>query len=209
MVSEKEGKLLVSIARKAIWEMLSIGKRVNVENKITEKAGVFVTLETYPEKELRGCIGFAEAHEKTEEMTVDAALYAAFEDSRFPQLKKEELERIIIDVSLLSEPKPIDCKKPQEIPKKIKAGRDGLTIDCNGKRGLLLPIVAAERNWSEDEFLGHVCMKAGLDENEWKKGNAKICTFETQIFAEKTPGGKAEEIKCEDILKRQRERNKK
>ncbi|MFQ6109492.1 MAG: AMMECR1 domain-containing protein, partial [Candidatus Aminicenantales bacterium] len=47
----------------------------------------------------------------------------------------------------------------------------------------LLPQVPVEWDWDVETFLNHGCLKAGLEEDEWKKG-ARIEIFEAQVFQE-------------------------
>jgi hypothetical protein len=63
-----------------------------------KKLGVFVSLHTYPEHNLRGCIGFPIAHMPLWQSVKEAAKSAAFEDPRFLPLSKEELKEIIIEI---------------------------------------------------------------------------------------------------------------
>jgi hypothetical protein len=76
---------------------------------------------------------------------------------------------------------------PDKMPEKIKIGRDGLIVEQGGRQGLLLPVVAAEQGWDAETFLCHCCLKAGLQEDCWRRG-AKVYTFQAKVFSEKTPG---------------------
>ncbi|MCX6772055.1 MAG: TIGR00296 family protein [Candidatus Micrarchaeota archaeon] len=193
-----QGQYLVSLARQAIEGYLANGKKVSPSRSggaLLEKRGVFVTLETYPKHELRGCIGYPLPIKELALATVDCALSAAFDDPRFPPVEKCELGRLVIEVSVLSVPEEIKVKKPEEYLKKIKVGRDGLIIHYGYSSGLLLPQVPIEWNWNEEEFLCQVCEKAGLPRNMWQSPSAKISSFGAQIFSEKTPGGSAEQKK--------------
>ena len=68
---------------------------------------------------------------------------------------------------------------------KIVVGKHGLIIEKGNKRGLLLPQVATEYNWTSEEFLNHTCSKAGLPQNTWKeKTDFKIYTFEANVIEE-------------------------
>lgn len=192
-ISLEDGTYLVSLARRAISEYFKTGKKIMPDKTggvLSEKRGVFVTLETYPARELRGCIGYPMPIKELALSVVDCALAAAFEDPRFPQLEKEELEKLVVEVSVLSVPERIKVKNPQELVKKIKVGRDGLIIDYGYSSGLLLPQVPIEWNWDEKEFLCQVCQKAGLPQDMWLSPSASISKFEAQIFFEDRPAGK-------------------
>ena len=192
-ISLEDGTYLVTLARRAISEYFKTGKKIMPDRTggaLSEKRGVFVTLETYPARELRGCIGYPMPIKELASSVVDCALAAAFEDTRFPQLEKNELEKLVIEVSVLSVPEKIKVKTPQDYVKSIKVGRDGLIIEYGYSSGLLLPQVPVEWNWDEKEFLCEVCQKAGLPQDMWLSPSAKISSFQAQIFFEDKPGGK-------------------
>ena len=187
-----QGQYLVSLARQSIEGYLANGKKVmptRADGSLSEKRGVFVTLENHPSHDLRGCIGYPLPIKELALATVDCALSAAFDDPRFPPVEKSELGKIVIEVSVLSVPEQVHVKKPEEYLKKIKVGRDGLIIHYGYSSGLLLPQVPVEWNWNEEEFLCQVCEKAGLPRNMWQSPSARISSFSAQIFSEKTPGG--------------------
>lgn len=192
-LSADQGAYLVSLARNAIDNYLTNGKKTVPERKegaLCEKRGVFVTLESYPSHELRGCIGYPLPIKELALATVDNALHAAFEDGRFSPVEKDEMPKITVEVSALSIPEVVQVKDPLEYPHKIKVGRDGLIIEYGYSSGLLLPQVPIEWNWNEKEFLGHLCEKAGLPPNMWKSPSVKIKRFEAAIFCEEKPQGK-------------------
>ncbi|MCX8198287.1 MAG: TIGR00296 family protein [Candidatus Micrarchaeota archaeon] len=197
-ISAQDGAYLVGLARRAIEHYFESGKSLLPQKRdgvLGEKRGVFVTLESYPQKELRGCIGYPLPIKELALAVVDNALHAAFEDPRFPPLDKRELKQVVIEVSVLTVPERIEAKDPSEYPKKIKVGRDGLIIEYGYSSGLLLPQVPVEWNWNEEEFLCQVCQKAGLPPSMWRSPSAKISRFEAAIFAEKEPGGRVERKK--------------
>lgn len=193
MLSLKEGEKLIGIARKAI-ELSFEDKgheRWDVSEKaLCRKAGVFVTLHYLKgrKKELRGCIGFIKSKIPLWEAVSEAAKLAAFDDPRFPPLIKEDLEKIRIEISVLTEKKMIETKeikKPEEILRQIEIGKDGLIVEYSGFSGILLPQVAIEHGWDAEHFLEQTCIKAGVSPKDWKNKSCKICKFQCQIFSEK------------------------
>lgn len=203
---EQYGELLVKIARKAIEEYIEKGKVIKPEEhfeipeEIKKKRGVFVTLLTYPEKELRGCIGYAEPLFELYKATVDAAISAATRDPRFPALKFEEIDRTIVEVTVLTPPELIEVNEPEEYLEKIKIGKHGLIIEKGLRRGLLLPQVPVEQKWNTKEYLSYLCLKAGIEPSAWLSRDARIYCFEGIVFEEIEPKGKVvrKEIKaCE------------
>jgi len=190
MISLKEGNRLVKLARKIIESYFS-EERVDVK-EYGEKRGLFATLHKYPSKELRGCIGFPEPVMDLNYALAEAAKASAFSDPRFMPVLKDEIDNIIIEVSVLTKPGII-----KDI-KEIKIGRDGLIIECKGKGGLLLPVVAAEHKWNVKEFLEHTCIKADLNKDCWKEKDCKIYTFQSQVFSEVKPDGEVVEKKISE-----------
>ncbi|MCS7132446.1 MAG: TIGR00296 family protein [Nitrososphaeria archaeon] len=194
----EEGTYLVKLARKAIEVHLSgkIPKAPgNVPERLRMKSGVFVTLTTYPERSLRGCIGYPMPLYELAEATIMAAVASAFQDPRFPPLGPEELDEVVVEVSVLTPPEEIKYSDPRELPNLINIGVDGLIIETGVTSGLLLPQVPVEYNWGPEEYLMHLCMKAGLPSTYWLTGRAKIYKFTAQIFEEESPRGKVVEKK--------------
>jgi len=168
-----DGKKLIQLARDSIKN-----KESSIKD-FEEKRGVFVTLYSYPKKELRGCIGFPEPVKELKEAVKDAAKSAAFRDSRFNSIS--ENEEFVIEISILTEPKLVEDLK------NIKIGEDGLIVDFQGQRGLLLPQVFVEWKVNIEQALEMTCEKAGLEKDCYKEKNCKFYKFQAQIFAEKTP----------------------
>ncbi len=201
-LSLKDGEYLVKLARKSVeYFIQSSGDLLKVSEEdvpkiLCEKMGVFVTInrvrikdDKVISKELRGCIGFPYPIKPLYEATIEAAVEAAFNDPRFPPLGYEELKSVIFEVTVLSQPEEIRVNHPLEYLRKIKIGRDGLIIERELYKGLLLPQVPVEYNWSVEEFLMHLCLKAGLPPNSWLDKNTKIYRFEGVIFVETVPEG--------------------
>jgi hypothetical protein len=199
--SAKQGEALVKAARNSI-ELFLINPRFDkkiVEESIAqfgEKHGIFVTLEFYPTKELRGCIGFPRAVAPLNESIVDAAIAAAFEDPRFVPVSKKELGDLTVEISVLSKPELITGGSRGRLSA-IKVGRDGVIVEYGLYSGLLLPIVAVEQHWGEQELLEQACVKAGLSTNYWSQPNVNVYRFQTQVFREDSPMGNVSEVVLE------------
>ncbi|MHA1722290.1 MAG: TIGR00296 family protein [Candidatus Baldrarchaeia archaeon] len=196
--SLEEGEFLVKLARKSVETYVKEKRRISVPKdvpeKLKQKAGVFVTLNKIIEVEqhkttLRGCIGYPYPTLPLVEATIDAAIQAAVNDPRFPPVTETELDKILVEVSVLTPPKLIEVDDPKEYPKKIKIGRDGLIVESGFFKGLLLPQVPIEWKWNEEEFLSHCCMKAGLTPDCWLEKDVKIYSFQAEIFEEESPRG--------------------
>lgn len=190
-MEQKKGEFLVKLARESIERYLK-GKgypQIKIDEH-EKKGGVFVTLTTYPENELRGCIGYIEPIFFIPEATIKAAIAAATQDPRFPPLSLKELDNITVEVTILSPPKLIKVKSPKDYLKKIKIGKHGLIVEKGSYRGLLLPQVPIEHKWDEEEFLCYTCMKAGLPPDCWFEESTKVYKFTGEIFKEEKPKGR-------------------
>ncbi|MEE8183451.1 MAG: TIGR00296 family protein [Thermoplasmata archaeon] len=193
MYSEEDGDLAVLAARKVVENYVrgEVQHDLDLPDGFEEKSGVFVTIDTFPARELRGCIGYPEPFFPLKEALVKASQEAT-RDPRFPPLREAELDDIVIEVSLLTPPEEVIVRKPKEILKSIVIGRDGLIARKGVFRGLLLPQVAVDWEWDVEEFISHTCMKAGLRSDDWLKGDTRIYKFSAEIFGEKTPRGEIE-----------------
>ncbi len=121
-------------------------------------------------------------------------------DPRFAPLRQDEfLRSIAVEVTVLSPIEHIMVKSPLDLPLNIKVGRDGLLVDGVGTKGLLLPQVAVDEGFDEEEFLNECCLKAGLMPDAWVTGSVKVARFQGQIFSEESPGGRVFERKLRGI----------
>ncbi len=187
--STETGEFAVKAAR-AIIENACGGPAPSVSypSLFEKNAGVFVTINTYPSLNLRGCIGYPEPVFPLREALVKAA-QGATQDPRFDPLSTEELDKIVVEVSVLTPPVLLKVKKPKEYFDKVKIGRDGLIAAKGGLKGLLLPQVPIEWKWNVEEFLSNTCMKAGLPHDAWSNPGTEIYSFQAEIFSEEEPKG--------------------
>lgn len=142
---------------------------------LAEARGVFTSL--YLHRALRGCVGYVLPVNSVYRAVAETARAAAFEDTRFSPVTREEATELEIELSILSPPKPISAES-------IEIGRHGLLIGMAGYRGLLLPQVPVEHHWDRVTFLEQTCRKAGLPLDAWQKG-ASIEAFSAEVFGEK------------------------
>lgn len=191
MLSKSDGIELVELVRQTISDYFKNGKVTIKETKFKQKRGVFVSIHKHPNHELRGCIGYPYPTLPLGEAIQRASISAAFQDTRFLPLSEEELKDVVLEVSILTEPELIEVKTPKEYLKKIEIGKDGLIMECNLHKGLLLPQVPLqfEPRWDVETFLENTCMKSGLLSDMWLDPKVKIYKFQCRIFKEKIPSG--------------------
>ena len=185
-LTEEEGKYLLSVARQTIEEALFQSgseppKDADVSPKFSERRGTFVTLTI--DGQLRGCIGHIIPQESLIEGVRINAINAAFRDPRFRPLPKDEFDRIDIEVSILTEPKPLAYTNGDDLLRKLRPGVDGVIIKRGAQQATFLPQVW-EQLPDKKAFLTHLCLKAGLDADEWKRGELNVSTYQVQAFEE-------------------------
>lgn len=191
----EEGKFLVRLARKAVNEYLENKKQIkapeDTSQKLSQPCGVFVTINSIKsgDKKLRGCIGYPYPTTPLTQAVIESAINAATQDPRFYPISLDELETVVFEVSVLTPPQIIKVEKPSQYPSKIKVGEDGLIVEKNIFKGLLLPQVPIEWKWDNEQFLCQCCIKAGLPPDCWLLKDTKIYKFQAIIFEEEKPRG--------------------
>ncbi|MEO8144203.1 MAG: AmmeMemoRadiSam system protein B [Betaproteobacteria bacterium] len=160
--AEQAGRVLIEIARGAISNGLGLNSVPTKRNHLPwllQPGATFVTLTK--DGQLRGCIGSLAAVRPIGEDVASNARAAAFQDPRFPKLKRDEWPLCRVEVSMLSAPKPIAFADEAELLARIRAGDDGLILECDGKRATYLPQVW-EALPDKRQFLDQLLKKAGL-----------------------------------------------
>ncbi len=141
---------------------------------LAEPRGAFTTL--YYREGLRGCVGFVLPVTPLYRTIAESARGAAFEDSRFSPVTRDEAPELQVSLSVLSPPQPIKANQ-------IEIGRHGLLVSLGQYRGLLLPQVPVEHGWDRIQFLEQTCRKAGLPLDAWQTG-AKLEAFTAEVFSD-------------------------
>lgn len=187
MLSDAQGKELVQLARTAVERYVRESMVVKPEKEDLTMSGVFVTLNFVKGKEehLRGCIGFAMPYRPLRQSVIEAAIAAATEDPRFPPVDSKELDKIVFEVSVLTEPKELGS----DYKKQIRIGKDGLLLRWKHGSGLLLPQVPVELGWDVEEYLANICYKAGAPIDALQDSSSKLFSFRALVFKELEPRG--------------------
>lgn len=179
-ISKEDRLSLLKLARDNIRSRLLEGSFVKLEEKnysqsLKSQLGAFVTLRTGGK--LRGCIGRINASEPLYETIKQMSAAAAFNDSRFDPLTRDELEEVTIEISVLSKMRKIDSIED------IEPGKHGVYLRRGHTSATFLPQVATEQKWNREELLGNLAKnKAGLGWLGWK--DADIYIYEAVIFEE-------------------------
>lgn len=188
MLTDEQGKILIRLARQVIEENLEIEPTNPVSDEeladpvFQEDKPLFVTLNK--NGQLRGCIGSLLGTESVAEAIKRHAVNAAFFDQRFSPVTEAEVPKLEINVSLLTEPQPLEYTVGDDLEKKLRPGIDGVILrDPTMGAATFLPQVW-EQLPTVSQFLNHLCGKAGLPEDTWHKRHLQIQTYQVQYFKE-------------------------
>lgn len=181
-----DGDRLPELARQHLQEVLA-GRRglkpadlQATDGALAGDGACFVTLTA--NKQLRGCIGTLAAHRSLAEDLLKNAEAAAIRDPRFLPVERTELDRLEIEVSILSEPKPFPYQDGQDLLARLLPGVHGVILIQRGKRATFLPQVW-EQLPDPVQFLSHLCRKAGLGTDCWQQ-HPEILVYTVEKFEE-------------------------
>lgn len=159
-------KILLDIARKSIYtafdNSLQLNKQyyLNSFKELEEQRATFVTLTL--NGNLRGCIGSLVAYNSLYEDIFLNARKAAFNDPRFSPLTYDELNKIKIEVSILTPAKLLKYRDIEDLKQKITPFKHGVILKYENHQATFLPQVWEQLN-SFEEFISSLCKKANLD----------------------------------------------
>jgi AmmeMemoRadiSam system protein A len=131
-----------------------------------EPGATFVTLR-WPDGRLQGCIGSLTARRSIAEDVAENAVAAATLDPRCPPLRTPaDVDRLDIELSILSPQEPIAFDTEAAAHAAIRPGIDGIVLGWNGHRATFLPSMWP-RLPDVRSFLGELKLKAGLERDFW------------------------------------------
>ncbi|MFW8601504.1 AmmeMemoRadiSam system protein A [Desulfobacterota bacterium M19] len=187
--TEEQGLYLLKLARFTIMRHLNLSPPAAEEEELAArltdpvfdvKRGIFVTLTIGGA--LRGCIGSLAACESVRQGVQRHAVNAAFNDHRFPPLTVSELTKVDIEISVLTEPRPLQFSNIDELLDRLRPGIDGVILRRGAATATFLPQV-----WEQlprvDEFMRHLCLKAGLAAEAWRQPGCTVETYQVKYFS--------------------------
>jgi AmmeMemoRadiSam system protein A len=183
LLNSRHGEMLLKLARQTLEQQFR-KEKISLEPDepaLSIKAAAFVTLKI--DGKLRGCIGNLEPVGALWEGIRDNAINAAFNDHRFSPLTPDELSAVQLDISVLSQPTPLEYQGAEDLLKKLRPGIDGVILRDGPRGATFLPQVWQQLP-SAEQFLGHLCLKAGLPQESWRQKNLEIQTYQVQCFEE-------------------------
>ncbi len=175
-----EQRLLLSLARESV--RAAVSGNPSPETPVDAPGlqgqfGAFVTLKTAGQ--LRGCIGNFVSEEPLYRTVQKMARASAVEDPRFfgRRIQPHEVDSLEIEISLLG---PLEKTSD---PLGLEIGKHGIFIQRGHRSGCLLPQVALETGWSQEEFLSYCCNgKAGLPPDAWRDPGTDVFLFTATII---------------------------
>jgi AmmeMemoRadiSam system protein A len=189
ILNEKEQSILLDLAHEAIrarleGEILAPPALNTLSPTLREDGASFVTLTL--RGQLRGCIGSLTPRRPLAVDVQENAVAAAFRDPRFPPLTEAEFDQIRVELSVLSQPEPLAYEGPDDLIRTLRPGVDGVVLRRGWNRATFLPQVW-EQLPQPEEFLGHLCYKAGLPVDAWQWPDVEIETYQVQKFKQPPP----------------------
>ncbi len=177
---------LLGLARLSIEQAVRHGgslsqEPVGLSPKCREPRACFVTLTK--DGVLRGCIGTLTAEGPLWQTVMINARGAAQRDTRFPPVMPDELADLRIEISVLSEPRPLQFSSPRELLDQLHPQRDGVVLHTGSHRATFLPQVW-ESMAGKTDFLERLCLKAGLARDAWREPEIAVEVYTVEAFAE-------------------------
>jgi len=181
-----EKKFLLTLARTTLTHVAADGhlpevSAKDVPPKLAETKACFVTLRE--NGTLRGCVGHIVPQEPLFQAVVDNAQSAATCDWRFPPVQSEEVGKIKIEISVLTEPQPLRFNSPEDLLGQLQPYEDGVVLRIGSCGATFLPQVW-EQIPDKVEFLNHLSEKAGCEPSAWRGKDTSISIYHVEAFNE-------------------------
>jgi len=182
----QEKKFLLNLARTTLVHVTTNGQlpeisAKDVPPKLAETKACFVTLTEHGE--LRGCIGHILPREPLYQAVEDNAQNAATRDWRFPPVQADEVDKIKIEISVLTEPQPLRFNSPEDLLGKLQPYADGVVLKIGSRGATFLPQVW-EQIPDKVEFLNRLSEKAGCEPSAWRGKDTSISIYHVEAFNE-------------------------
>lgn len=184
--SPEQRKRLLALARESLVAATARHRppeadAADMDDALLAHRGCFVTLTK--EGKLRGCVGSIFPQEPLYQAVLHRARSAAVEDRRFTPVQPDEVSQIKIEISVLTLPRPIEYKTPNELLDKLRPHVDGVVLRVGRSQSTFLPQVW-EQIPGKEEFLQHLSQKAGLESGDWRDPKAVVLSYQVEAFEE-------------------------
>lgn len=162
------GTTLLTIARGAIDAALG-GPPLKppADPRLDRPGACFVSLKQG--EALRGCIGNLRESPRLYDAVVHNAQAAALRDPRFSPLRRDELARTRLEISLMTPLEPIPARSRDELVRHLRPGVDGLVLSAGARSSVFIPAM-----WEQipdvQEFIDHLLAKGRFPLDHWPAG---------------------------------------
>jgi MEMO1 family protein len=189
-LSASERKYLLDLARKSLGSVTAGGSvpevaEKDVPPKLAEKKACFVTLTK--DGALRGCIGHLMAMEPLHLAVAENTRNAALRDLRFSPVESSELDKIKIEISVLTEPQSLPFNSPEELLSNLHPNEDGVLLHIGPHTATFLPQVWAQIP-DKVKFLEQLSQKAGCESSAWRGKDVTVDIYHVECFEEEHGG---------------------
>jgi MEMO1 family protein len=185
-LNDKERQALLELARRSLTSAAAAGPvpalpAKDLTPKLKETKACFVTLTL--NGALRGCIGHILPQEPLARAVSDNAASAAVRDPRFRPVAPEEVAKLRIEISVLTEPAALAFSSPEDLLKKLRPYEDGVVLQMGSRSATFLPQVWAQIP-DKTEFLNHLAEKAGCPASAWRGQGTSVAIYHVESFEE-------------------------
>lgn len=177
---------LLALARRSVQEAsrgfttLELAE-TDVPSQCRAPRACFVTLTKGGQ--LRGCIGNIIPAEPLYRNVMSNARGAALRDSRFPPVEFSEMSELLVHISVLTIPSALNYTSAESLLALLRPAFDGVLLRMGSRQATFLPQV-----WNhftnKEEFLNHLCQKAGCEPFAWRHAHPAISVYQTESFGE-------------------------
>lgn len=188
-LNRPEQQVLLSLARRTILAKLTGDDLPEVplySDRLLEPGGCFVTLNQKGAR--RGTVGSIAAKDSLAATVQRHAIAVATEDKHFAPLTLEELPAVTLSISVLTPPRRLEWKAPQDLLEQLQPGIHGVLLTYDDRqRATFLPQVWAEAP-TKESFLNGLCRRAGAPQDAWRDpAKTRIEVYECFEFSEAAP----------------------
>jgi AmmeMemoRadiSam system protein A len=182
----QEKKFLLDLARMTLINTtINVNlPEVNIKEvppKLIKIKACFVTLTK--NGTLRGCIGHIFPKKPLYQAVMDNTQNAAIHDYRFPSVQSDEVDKIKIEISILTEPQSLKFNSPEELLNKLQPYRDGVILKTDFHDATFLPQVWKQIP-NKVEFMNHLSEKACSNPLAWRGIGTSASIYEVEAFEE-------------------------
>ncbi len=185
-ISRDHKDFAINLVRENLIHYLNHKKPIKVDQNIIpgslkNKKACFITYKI--NNSLKGCIGSIIPKYELYEEIINNSINAAFYDPRFEKLTESDLNHILVEISVLTEPIKLNYNDEMDLLNQINQN-DGLMIKSNLSQSTFLPQVW-EQIPTKELFLDELALKAGLNKNAWKTNNVELYKYQVETFSQK------------------------